>query len=71
MVPADFMEDMVFELHVEGRVNDHQLERERKDIPTAKTACAEAWHMWGNCEGFYGVEFVWKEVAGHETGQMC
>ena len=70
MVPADFIEDMVFELHVEGRVNHHQLEREWKDIPTAKTACAEAWHMWGNREGFYGVELVWNEVAGHETGQM-
>lgn len=30
IVPADFIEDVVFELDVEGRVHDHRLQRIEK-----------------------------------------
>lgn len=55
MIPADFIEEMVFELHVEDIVNDHQLQRIGKAY---QQPCVGAWHIWGNCEGFDGVEFV-------------
>lgn len=71
MVLKDFIKDMAFELHVEGIVNDHQLERKLERHPNSQNCmCGRSLAHLGNCEEFDGVKFVWKEVAGHETGQM-
>lgn len=71
MVLKDFIKDMAFELHVEGIVNDHQLERKLERHPNSQNRmCRRSLAHLGNCEEFDGIKFVWKEVADHETGQM-
>lgn len=50
MVLVDIMEDMASELHVEGRVNVHQMEREFKGHSSSQNSMCRNLARLGNCE---------------------
>lgn len=70
MLLWDCRENTAFELHVEGRVNVHQMEQELEEHSSSQKSMCRSLARLGNCEELDGVEFVWKWVTEHESGQM-
>lgn len=55
---------------MEGRVNVHQMEQELEEHSSSQKSMCRSLARLGNCEELDGVEFVWKWVTEHESGQM-